>query len=58
MHVPVIKEGADHPIYLMASKKSIIQDIEDLESYFSNTDIVMDKKTIDSACVVSPLLSG
>jgi hypothetical protein len=31
----------------MASKKSILQDIEDLQSYFSNVNIVMDAKPVD-----------
>ena len=42
VHVPVIEEGADHPVYLADTKKSIIQEIKDLESYFSNIDIVFD----------------
>ena len=47
VHIPVIEEGADCPVHLTASKKSIIQDIKDLESYFSNMDIVMDEKPVD-----------
>ena len=47
VHVPVIEEGADHPVYLADTKNSIIQEIKDLESYLSNIDIVMDKKSVD-----------
>jgi hypothetical protein len=47
VHVPVIEEGADCPVYLTASEQALIQDIKHLKAYFSSIDVVAEEDSID-----------
>jgi hypothetical protein len=41
VHVPVIEEGADHPVHLTTSHQTLIQMIEHVKVYFSCTNVVV-----------------
>jgi hypothetical protein len=51
VNIPVIEEGANHPVHLMATKATLIQDIKCLKAYFSTINVVMDEDSVD--CHVS-----